>query len=50
MELGAVTGVHGHLTSHDEAILKQLSNVLAYPKVIIKLDRKSTRLNSSHRT
>lgn len=36
MELGAVTGVHGHLTSHDEAILKQLSNVLAYTKVIIK--------------
>jgi len=36
MELGSVAGVHGHLASHDQAILKQLSNVLACTKFIIK--------------
>ena len=36
VKLGPVAGVHGDLTSHDKAILKQLSNVLACSKIIIK--------------
>jgi len=36
VELGPVAGVHGDLASHDEAVLKQLSNVLACSKFIIK--------------
>lgn len=35
-ELGPVTRVNDDLASHDEAILIQLSNVLAYSKFIIK--------------
>ena len=35
-ELGPVTRVNDDLASHDEAILIQLSNVLAYSQVIIK--------------
>ena len=40
VELGPVSGVHGDLTSHDEAILVQLSNVLACRKFIIKFCKK----------
>ena len=36
VELGPVARVHGDLASHDEAVLKQLSNVLACSKFIIK--------------
>ena len=34
--LGPEAGVDVDLTSHDQAVLKQLSNVLACTKVIIK--------------
>ena len=48
VELGPVSGVHGNLTSHDEAILVQLSNVLACRKFIIKFcDWKSEHTKST---
>jgi len=33
VELGPVAGMHGDLTSHNKAILEELSNVLAYTKL-----------------
>lgn len=49
VKLGAEAGVHGDLASHDEAVLEQLSDVLAYKMFRIKFRKlKSKRHTIPH--